>query len=170
MPSRDWLDYAGFAVQVLLFIGLVWYTIETRFLRLASVEQIETLQKPCVTFSMTLRDAGDAVLDMDGAVGTTIILCPEGQVQLVNTGYGPAMNIRYQFTPLNPESTRARPKGYAMGLRQGGHFQPPVPRNIMQGNDWNCVIEYESMAGRKYRTVMVARDLVLTSFSFESLK
>jgi hypothetical protein len=169
MTSRDWLDYSGFAVQCLLFAGLVWYCVETRLLRLASQEQIETLQKPCVTFSMTLRDADDAILDMDGAVGTTIMLCPGAQVQMENIGYGPAMNIQYHFTPLKPESTRARPKGYAMGLRQGGHLQPPVPRGIMQGNDWNCVIEYESMARRKYRTTMIVKNLVLTSFHFDSL-
>jgi hypothetical protein len=29
MPCHNWLDYAGFGVQCLLFIGLVWYTLES---------------------------------------------------------------------------------------------------------------------------------------------
>src|SRR5260370_41518365 len=105
MPCHNWLDYASFGVQCLLFIGLVWYTLETRRIRLATQEQIETLQKPCLSFSTTAREADEAVLDMHGAVGAMIALCPNGMAQLENSGYGQAVNVRYALTPADPTST-----------------------------------------------------------------
>jgi hypothetical protein len=166
MPCHDWLDYAGFGVQCLLLGGLVWYTLETRRIRHATQEQIETLQKPCVSFSTTTREANDAILDMDGAVGGMIAVCPNGLLQLENSGYGQAVNIRYAFTRVDLASTIVRPKGYLTALRQGEKFQPPIPRETLRGNEWSCVITYESLSGQHYRTEMTVNHLVLTSFTF----
>ncbi len=167
MPCHNWLDYAGFAVQCLLLIGLVWYTLETRSIRVATLEQIETLQKPCLSFSTTAREPANAVLGrINGAVGAMVVLCPQGLAQLENSGYGPAVNVRYKLAPVDPASTVARPTGYLMALRQGEKFQPPIPQGILRDAEWKCVVTYESLSGRRYRTEMVVNPLVLTAFSF----
>jgi hypothetical protein len=166
VKGYNWLDVAGFVVQCLLLGGLIWYALETWRIRLASQETIETLQKPCLAFSTAAREYNEALLSMDGAVGTMIVRCPEGQAQIENVGYGPAVNIRYALTPFVADSTRARPKGYLLGLRPGEKFRPPIPRGILQGNEWMCVLTYESLSGRRYRTNLTVNNLVLTSFKF----
>lgn len=164
-----WVPLASLVIQVLLFSCLVVYTIETFKIRLASQEQIETSHQPFVAFSCTARDFEAAVLEMGGAVGAMMVLCPEGTAQIENVGTGPAINIRYSMTPVDPESTRARPNGYLVGLRPGDSFRLPVPRNILHGREWQCVFTYESLGKRRYQTTAHLNGLVLTDICFDPL-
>jgi hypothetical protein len=177
---HHWLPLFNAAVQFLLFVGLFWYTVETRRIRKISQRQIETSQrqveisqeqvegthKPCLTFSTARRDFTDAVLEMNGAVGAMILRCPESQAQLESVGSGPAINIRYNLTPTNPDSTIARPSGYLLWLKPGDVFLTPIPRGILQANEWICVITYESLSGRHYQTKIIVNNLVLISIEF----
>jgi hypothetical protein len=164
--SRDWLSVAGFVVQCLIFVGLVWYTFETRRIRKTSQDQIEATQKPCLAFSTTARDFNDAVLDRGDVVGAMTVLCPEGLAQLENVGCGSAVNVQYELIPTDPASTVARLKGYVIGMRPGEKFQPPIPQGILANNEWQCVLTYESLSGRRYETKVIVNNLVLTSFRF----
>src|SRR6266516_4883922 len=78
----------------------------------ASLEQVEAGHKPFVAFSTAPRDAGDAVLDMGGAVGGMIVRCPGGNVEIGNIGYGPAINVRYRTTHNIVDATEGGPSGY----------------------------------------------------------
>jgi hypothetical protein len=168
-----WLSLANFVVQCLLFGGLVWYALETWRIRRISQRQIETSQeqveaahKPCLTFSTAPRDFSEAILEMHGAVGAMILHCPDRQAQLESVGSGPAINIRYNLTPTNPDSTTARPSGYLLWLKPGDKFPTPIPQGILQANEWLCVITYESLSGRHYQTKISFNNLVLTSIEF----
>ena len=177
---HHWLSLFNAVIQFLLLVGLFWYTIETRRIRKLSQRQIETSQrqveisqeqveaahKPCLTFSTAPRDPKEAVMEMNGAVGAMILRCPESQAQLESVGSGPAINIRYNLTPANPDSTRTRPSGYLLWLRPGDVFLTPIPRGILQGKEWICVITYESLSGRLYQTRILVNNLVLTSIEF----
>jgi hypothetical protein len=170
-----WLPIANFIVQCLLFVGLAAYTFVTwRILSASqrqievSQEQVEAAQKPFVSVSTTARDFNDAVLEMNSAVGAMIVRCPEGLVQLENVGAGPAVNIRYRFTPVDPNSTQSRPSNYLVGLRPGETFLIPTPRGVLVGYDWNCLISYESLSSRKYETALTLIGLVVTDVKFFS--
>jgi hypothetical protein len=161
-------------IQFLLFVGLVAYTCVTwQILRASrkqievSQEQVEATQKPFVSVSTTARDPNEAILEIDRAVGAMMVLCPGGLVQLENVGAGPAINIRYQFTPVDPSSTIARPKGYLMGLRPGETFRIPTPRGVITGYEWDCLISYESVSKRRYETKLKLNGLVITNIEFE---
>src|SRR5690348_14803756 len=82
----EWLPAANFVLQVLVFAVLIWYAIETSQIRRLSYEQIEALQKPCLTFVSTARDQQEAVLEMDGIVGGMILAAREGNVAIQNVG------------------------------------------------------------------------------------
>jgi hypothetical protein len=135
----------------------------------ASQEQVEAMQKPFVMFSRTARDAQDAVMGAGGIVGAMIIQCPGGNAEFENVGSGPAVNVRYNLTPTNLESTVSRPSGYMVAMLAGQRFLTPIPRGILQGNEWNAVLSYESMSGRKYQTKITANNLVLTDVKFEQV-
>jgi hypothetical protein len=171
-----WLPIANFIVQCLLFVGLTVYTVVTwRILGASrkqievSQEQVEAAQKPCLMFSTTLRAPEDAILEMGGTDSAMMILCPQAQAQLENIGNGPTVNARYSLTPINPASTVARPSSYLVTVLSGQKILTPIPRGTLQGNDWEIVLSYESLAGRKYRTRITANNLVLTDIKFEQV-
>jgi hypothetical protein len=133
----------------------------------ASQEQVEAAQKPCLVFSTTPRAAEEAILGMEGTDSAMVILCPGAQAQLENIGNGPAVNARYSLTPTNPASTVARPSSYLVTVLEGQKILTPIPRGTLQGNEWEIVLTYESLTGRKYRTKITANNLVLTDIKFE---
>ena len=91
-------------VQALTLIGLVWYAIETRRIRRAAQRQVESslalikaandqvegMSKPCLTFWGELRDASNAILQMDGATGNIIAQADQGGYVALNIGSGVA--------------------------------------------------------------------------------
>ena len=172
---RDWLDYFNTGIQILLLMGLVWYTIETRRIRRTSQkqvalsqDQVEATLRPCISLSTAPLEFNEAILAMDETDSTVIVRCPEGVVQIENIGVGPAINIRYTFQPLTEhESTHANPTGYVAGIPKGGDFRIPVARALIVGHNYECVFEYESVSHRKYRTTVRLNDLVITNMRFE---
>jgi hypothetical protein len=135
----------------------------------ASQDQVEASHKPFVMFSTEPRRAEEEVLEFGSIVGGMLIWCPGGSAELGNVGSGPAVNIRYTATPTNPDSTIARPSGYLVGMLPGNLFLTPIPRGILEGNEWEIVIDYESLSGRKYKTTTLVNDLVLTNIKFEAV-
>jgi hypothetical protein len=131
-----------------------------------SQEQVEAAQKPFVSVSTTARDFTDAVFEKNDAVGAMNVLCPDALVQLVNIGAGPAVNIRYQFTPVDADSTPSRPQSYLAGLRPGETFLIPVPRGHLVATEWTCLITYESLSAKRYRTELSLNSLVITNVTF----
>jgi len=163
-------------VQCLLLGVVVWYAFETRKIRKvsqrqveASQEQVEAAQKPCLAFSTAPRPFQDAVLEMEGTNAAMMLRCPEGQAEVENVGSGPAVNVRYNLTPTNPASTLARPSGYLIGMRPGEKFLTPIPRGILQGNEWKFLVTYESLSGRRYQTRIIVNNLILTEIEFGPL-
>lgn len=136
----------------------------------ASQEQVEAAQKPCLVFSTTPRVPEEAILEMGGTDSVMVILCPGAQAQLENIGNGPAVNARYNLTPTNLASTVARPSGYLVTVLSGQKILTPIPRGILQGNEWEIVLTYESLTGRNYRTKITANNLVLTDIKFEHVQ
>ncbi len=72
------MDWVGLVIQALLLGGLIWYSIETRRIRIVSTAQLEALQAPCLTLVATLREGSEAVLDTAGARGTLVLDFNEG--------------------------------------------------------------------------------------------
>jgi len=133
-----------------------------------SRDQVEATIRPFVSYSSVARDAEEAIADLDNNAMTEI-WCPEAQAQIKNYGSGPAINVRYALTPTDPASSIARPKGYLAALRQGAGFRCPISRGLIQGNEWETVITYESLSGQKYQTKITSDDLVMTKISVNKL-
>ena len=133
----------------------------------ASLEQVEASHKPFVAFSTAPRNAEEAVLDMGGAVGGMVVRCPGGNAEVGNVGSGPAINVRYRATHNLEDATEQGPSGYLAGILPGEKFLTPIPRGILQGQQWKVVFTYESLSGRKYQTECTIDDLVLTNVRFE---
>jgi hypothetical protein len=163
---NGWLPLLNLAIQLLLFVWVIKYTNETRRIRRNSQEQVEAAHKPCVTFAASPREPVDAILDMHNAVGAMEVQFLDGNAQLESTGTGPAINIHFNMTPTNPESTRARPSGYFLWMKAGSRFPTPIPRGIFAANEWECIITYESLSQRHYRTKIIINNLVLTAIEF----
>jgi hypothetical protein len=132
-----------------------------------SQDQVEAAQKPCLVFSATPRAPEDAILEIRGSNSLMSLLCPEGQAQLENIGNGPAVDARYSLAPIDPASTVVRPSGYLVTVLSGQKILTPIARGILQGNEWQIIITYESLTRCKYTTRMTANDLVLTGIEFE---
>ncbi len=161
----DWLTkYEAVAIWlegIALMLIFAWDRKDAR-------DQLETTHRPFVSYSSVPRAAEEAILDVD-TNATTEIYCPEAQAQIKNYGSGPAINVRYALTPTNLASTVSRPKGSLVALRQGGAFKSPIPRGLLQGNEWETVITYESLSGRKYQTKITSDNLVMTQISVTKL-
>ena len=92
-----------------------------------------------------------------------------GQAQLENIGNGPAINARYSLTPVGQNASVARPSGYLVWMLLGDKFLTPIARGLLQGTEWEIVVAYESLGGRKYRTKSTVNNLVLTDIKFEQV-
>jgi hypothetical protein len=133
-----------------------------------SQEQVEATLRPCVSLSMAPREMEAAVLAVNETDSTVIVRCPGGLIQIENMGVGPAVNIRYEFSTVQPhESSYSHPTGYVAGLAKEGVFLIPVSRTLLAGHDFESLIEYESVSHRKYRTRVTLNDLVITNMRFE---
>jgi hypothetical protein len=135
----------------------------------ASHEQVEAGQKPFLTFTATPRASEAAVLSAGGIVGGMVMRCPEDNAELGNDGSGPAINIQYSAIPTIPTSSIARPSGYLVAIFPGQKFLTPITRGLLQSREWEITLTYESLSGRRYRTKIIANDLVLTNIKFEPL-
>jgi hypothetical protein len=170
MKISDWIAATGIFVQVLLLLGLVWYCIETRRIRITSQAQLEALHAPCMTFKATPRNEADAILETHDARGAMILDFIEGSAVLLNIGTGPAVNISYVFTSLDEANIR-RLDGYIPFVPPKVICSIPVSRVSLVDSDYTCLIEYESLSQAHYSTRMTIRNLVLTPpFTFDTVR
>jgi hypothetical protein len=151
------LPIIGFMAVLLVLIARAYF--QTRG---------EATHKPFVTLVTTARAYEDAVLGMNGAVGAMIVAARDGNVAVRNTGNGPAINIRYEFRPVNPApgANVARPHNYIQMLPPGETFVMPVARGLLNNLEYEFIASYESIGGRRYQTRVVLNNLVLTDTSF----
>jgi len=164
------ISVANLIIQLLILLFLIWYAFETYRLRKASQEQIEALQKPCLTVVTTARDYDEAIFEMDDAVGGMVLAPREGSVQLWNIGAGPAFNIRYRFNyldqPRQNGTVVVEPSGYLPYIMAGEKFAMQVTRGILQPHEYELVALYEILGGRRYETKITINKLVLTTVQF----
>lgn len=122
-------------------------------------DQVEAMHRPFVSY-LSIALSEDVILESENKAMTEIH-CPGGRAQIKNYGSGPAINIRYALTPTNPASSTARPKGYLAALRPEIEFRTLIALDLLQGNEWETVITYESLSGRRYQTKVISNNLVM---------
>jgi len=168
-------------VQSVALLGLFWYCLETRKLRHtsqeqvevsqklidASMEQVEGLSKPCLTFASELRNLQDVVLKTKRAVGTTQAAFNAGNFMVHNIGNGIALNISYYFVKDEAQA-KPKPVRYIQHLLASQKVTIAEFKTLFEGS-WIVVLEYESIGGRNYRTTLHMNDHVLTAIRFESV-
>lgn len=157
--------WVSLAIQVSALIALIVYAWDTRRIKKASQEQAESAQKPCLVLITGSRDFDETVLETNGAVGGAIIAPRNGNVALENVGNGPALNVSYDFRPLDP-SNIPRPHGYLPNIMVGKSFVLAVPRGILDTQDYEVVFQYSSMSGQRYESRIVITKKVVTAFRF----
>jgi hypothetical protein len=165
LKINNWLTtYQAVAIWlegIALVLIFVWDRFDAR-------DALEATHRPFVSYSSILRPAEDVMVDADNKYATTEIYCEDKQAQLKNYGSGPAINLHYVLRPTNPASSVSRPEGYMVALRTDFDFVSPVPCDLLKG-EWETVITYESLSGRKYQTKIISNDLVLTNISVTKL-
>jgi len=172
------------AVQFLALGGLIWYTVVTRGIRRASQEQVrisqdlikvamdqvEGLSKPCLTLYSGLRDGIDAIWERGGAIGNTVARGDQGSFVLQNIGNGIALNVCYQFLRIpREEGAGQRQEHYMQHILAAEKVTMSASITAYDG-EWELQIEYQSIGGRKYQSIVTISgpDHTLTAFRFTS--
>lgn len=159
---EELLPLANFVVQSVIVFLLAWYAYETWRIRQATADQAEAQHRPFLVLRSVPRDPTEAILEMEGIVGTTVLRPQEGQLVLRNVGKGPALNIRYEMRPL--DAGPGQPSGYIDAIAPQDQLVTPIPRGILQNRPYEFVASYNSLSGRSYQTTIRIENLVLTSF------
>ena len=153
-------------------LGLVWcYTNETRKLRIAAFEQVEAMAKPLLTVLPKLRKQADALL---GVNGTTAALEArgDGETNLVvkNVGNGVALNAAFHINDLNcPERQRRIDDVTLVYIAPGEEISLPAPMHASSiAGNCEVVFVFESISGRRYRSVITMDSHTLTHCRFGS--
>ena len=159
---------ADLVVSILTLLAIVWYVCETLKIRRASQEQAEALQKPCVVLVAAPRDPDDAILDGDGAVGEMVVDAHDGNVALVNIGSGPALNVYFEFRPIDPpnQANVAQRRGQFPAVASRETLVMQVPRGVLRNLEYEFVAICESLSGLCYESRIVIKNLVPTRSSF----
>lgn len=166
-------------VQMLGVIGLGIYCLETCKIRKASqaqvgasqkliraaLDQVEGSLKPCVAFVATLRDAADAILEMDEAVGNLVVQADQGSYVIQNIGTGAALNLRYFFSRPNVD----RHWRYLPAVLAGQRVSLIESLNLFN-DEHVATFEYESIGSRTYRSTINLNHHVITAFQFEEVE
>jgi hypothetical protein len=171
-------------VQAAALFGLLIYCVETNKIRKASqdqvevsqqlhkssMDQVEALSRPCITFLAELRDGADAILEMHGAAGSLVARADGGSYVIQNIGNGVALNLKYFITRGIPEFDQPN-------IRRM-RYMPAIPATARAalvetlGNysaEHDATFEYESIGKRKYRSTIKLNHRVITAFSFEEI-
>jgi hypothetical protein len=176
-----WAQWAAVGVQLLGLIGLGLYVFFTYGLLKASQRQVEVsqklikagmdqegLSKPCLTLWGDLRNPSDALMEIGGAVGSTIARGDDGNFVVHNIGNGVALNASYQFEPIDPPHGRRLKgnSGYLQNVLASQKVRMPLPVSMVASGHWQATFQFESLGGRRYRTVISLKGQVLTGFHF----
>jgi hypothetical protein len=85
-----------------------------------------------------------------------------GDAVLINIGTGPAVNVSYALQPSDP--ARPATEGYVSLIpADNTRCTIPVPRGMLQGHQYDCVVRYESLSQTRYETRLTVDNLVLTA-------
>jgi hypothetical protein len=169
--SDHQIQLALMVVNSMTLIALVLYTVETTRLRIAARDQVEAMSKPCLTIFAKLRDPADALLEMHGAVGGTVVCDNDGNFVVQNIGTGVALNVRYHFENLDSPGGRAIDENYFVNVLQGQKVRMPEPVNAsMFSGNCRAVFRFESMGGGRYQSTVTMNNHVRTAFGLKSLK
>lgn len=167
----DWIQLANLVVQCAILAALFWYARKILRIRRASQDQAEALQRPCITLATAARpheEYEDAMLNMDSALGGLTLATQERNVALQNIGSGPALNVRYEFHPSDPErgADLARRGSYLPNIPPRGSFVTPAARDAFRDLECEFVATYESLSGQAYESRITIHNLVLTKSAF----
>lgn len=160
----EWLPLASFVVQCLILFLLAWYAYETWRIRQSTAEQAEAQHRPFLVLRSMPRGPEDAILEMGGIVGATVLLPQNGQLVLLNVGTGPALNVSYEMHPL--DDGPSYPRRYIDAIPPNQPLVTPTPQGIIQNRRYEFLATYNSLSGRSYQTTIRIENLVLTNFQF----
>ena len=158
-------EYFNLAVGVLTLVVLSLtlavvkaYARDTKKIARAAVEQ---LPRPCVVVKRSADPADDAVLR-----DTTVSLAYQRNLNFANVGTGPAVNCRYHVRDTGEttdETAFQLPEIGPAENFESNHSLNALPESAV------VIIEYESVAGSRYRTELMIEDRMwVTKISFLS--
>lgn len=158
-------------VQSLGLVGLAIYCWETYKIRRASLDQIESQAKPCITFWAQLRDGVEAILAMHGATGNLVVQPNGGSYVIQNLGNGLALNLKYHITRESPSPDTAN----RLEWRYIPTIAPAARATLVEtlgehNREHEATFEYESIGGRKYRSTISLKHHVIVAFEFEEIR
>ena len=181
--SGDWLPFANFVIQLLLFLGLAAYTLFTYRLMSSARDQVkvsqnqatlmlaqmEASQRPCLTLSMTKRKSHEIALGRLGGVqGSQVLHMPDDKLHLINIGNGPALNVDFDVIEAGEKPSVER-DGHLLHVLPSEEFPLYISSGIPRGGEWSFVATFESRTGQRYRTQISVFDRVPKSFKLESI-
>ena len=145
------------AVGVLTLLVLVWtlwvvrgYARDTKTLAWTAVEQ---LPRPCVVVKRSADHSEDALFH-----DTTVSLADQTRLSVENVGTGVAVNVRYRVVGEADTGDGMERASYQLPeLRPAASCETAHPLNAMS-DAADVVIEYESVAGSRYRTELTIED------------
>jgi len=179
-----WVQGFGLLVSAVTLGFLIWYAIETWKLRKTADKQIvvshdllraandqaEAASKPYITIRQKLRDATHTLLDMDGALGGSVVKDEGGQYVAVNVGNGIALNVSYFFKIRKDEDQPW--KKIAQSYLQTVQLDQPAQLALMLNaypGDHQITFLFQSLGGRWYESVIVIRSRVPIDSGFRQL-
>ena len=160
---------ANFIVGVLALIVLFWYSWLTMKLKNAATEQVEAMAKPCLTIWAKLRSPVEAIQNIHGAVGGTVVRTDDGTFVAENIGTGVALNVTYRFNNLDaPETNRPQEKSYLLNVLPGKQIAMPKLASMYSGN-CEVIFSFESIGGWHYQSTVTLNNKVLTAFCLKAV-
>jgi hypothetical protein len=166
-----WLPIIISALTLLVSTGaLVFvarYTQITARIERASQEQAEASQKPVIVMAFEYRsDESDPVWERIEdptriPQSTMLKLSKEsGNFLITNIGTGPALNLSFDFVPVDATEIKGRQIfcGRKLSyLREGQSTESTIGPSRLPGKDFRFVAYYESLSGKHYSTEMLLR-------------
>lgn len=174
------MELAHLFVQILIFLGLVYYARETLKIRKVSQEQNEITQRPCLVPLSEQRDFTSAVLSGSSYDTGERVLAGVGpnsgsdgnNVGLRNIGNGHAFNVRYEVQHQGMTKVSREDSYLPYVLRQEPERIYLSLNSLREYEDSELTLSYESLGRRRYESkIRIERDyeqqLVLTDFQFK---
>jgi hypothetical protein len=162
----EYIPLGNFFVGFAALAVLIWYAIETMKLRMAAMEQVESMAKPCLTLWADLRDPTDAILEMHDAVGVMVVRGSDAQFVVQNIGTGIALNVSYYFRSLDTPQRPGTPH-YLFYVLRDQKIKLPEPMNATPyAGNCEAVFRFQSIGGKRYQSTITMNNRVLTQFAF----
>jgi hypothetical protein len=179
-----WIQGGMLVVQLLAFCGLWTYVRYTRDLRKAAQNQVkvsqellraandqtEGISRPYITIQAKLRDDSHTILDLEGAVGASVVKDEGGRYVAVNIGNGIALNVSYFFKVRRDcdQPWARKSQSYLQTIQ----LDQPVALALMinaYSGDHEITFLFQSLGGRWYESVVLIQSKVLTDSRFKQL-